>query len=157
MRNIHFVQAKFAGVTLHFANVFPENSYRMSADSHKLKQVIRNLVSNAIKFANKEEGIVAVKVDLVSTSSSDDIDNMKQVQSIKGLGEATTFIRLQVTDNGAGISKVSTLKFSKITYFVMNLIFLNIGKSIKTVQRYHSVQCWQIATRKRYWIRFVYF
>ena len=107
------LQAQATGVTLYFANDLNENSYCIAADTHKLKQVISNLVSNAIKFANKVDGVVSVEVDEVTSSDLSHMDLQLKINSEK----ATSFVRLQVTDNGAGISKVSMHMINISVYF----------------------------------------
>ena len=59
------------------------------ADKHKLAQVIRNMVSNAIKFT-PENGDVTVKCHVIPELRNND----------------TAKLRVEVQDTGAGISKV---------------------------------------------------
>ena len=108
------------------------------ADKHKLGQVMRNLVSNGIKFTGAG-GIIAVKLSMVSGKSNasapptesnsrwwclsifcginaakhpsglakKDVDVAGHGQRL-AVGEdgMEQFLRIEVTDSGAGISKV---------------------------------------------------
>ena len=64
-------------------------------DPHKFKQVIRNLVSNALKFTPKQ-GCVTVSISFVSTG---------EVGAVEGV-DGNGIVIIDVTDTGAGISKV---------------------------------------------------
>lgn len=65
------------------ANVAPETPFRLVGDAHHLRQVLTNLVANAIKFT--EEGGVEIRVRPVS------------------VGEREVSIRFEVIDTGIGI------------------------------------------------------
>ena len=112
----------------------------IQADPHQMSQVVRNLVSNALKFTNKP-GEVKIVVDVVPgsmyecTSKSSDInDNHKKRYFVRksskvtpteaNYSEAVTtdFIRLSVTDYGAGISEENQAKLFK------GIIQFNPGK-----------------------------
>jgi len=58
------------------------------ADPHKLAQVVRNLVSNALKFS-PTEGTVTVKVARVVVEGRDDM------------------LKVDVADSGVGLSQVT--------------------------------------------------
>ena len=103
--------------------------YYLMADKQKLGQVIRNLISNGIKFS-QAGGSIRVKLSLILLSGQDDkntsfcYDYLKRLyrgrvrtQSDMGLStsilyhapredENKVFLRLEVIDSGAGISKV---------------------------------------------------
>ena len=64
-------------------------------DPHKFKQVIRNLVSNALKFTPKE-GRVTVTLSFDSTCWEGPVD----------VTYGNGIVIIDVTDTGAGISKV---------------------------------------------------
>ena len=114
----------------------PEFEFTTDYDPHKLSQVIRNLISNGLKFC-KKPGIVSVEVDIVSAiavcdkihiknsaSSSQKENRMKCLQQLMNLVTMKTsvsnniatgnenkeveikYLRLSVKDDGAGISKV---------------------------------------------------
>ena len=79
----------------------------IQADHHQLSQVVRNLVSNAIKFSQNESS-VKVTVDVV-TSDDTSLDRIivNKIQLLTVKEKQIYFIRLSVTDTGAGISKVT--------------------------------------------------
>ena len=86
------VQARDNGVTLTFNYNCVQDEQTcigplVSADSKKLGQVVRNLVSNAIKFSGKDGVVAAV---LIVCPGNDGRD---------------PFVRFEVNDNGPGISK----------------------------------------------------
>lgn len=73
-------------------NLIPENTY-IQADSNMISTIIRNLVSNAIKFTNKG-GEVRIEANLKKDNN---------------------FIEIVVKDNGGGISEDIKSKLFKIT------------------------------------------
>jgi two-component system sensor histidine kinase RpfC len=77
-------QALEKGLTLN-SIIDPVTPYLLSGDPHKLRQVITNLVGNALKFTHM--GYIKL---LISTLSSD---------------ENATLLRFEVTDTGTGIPK----------------------------------------------------
>jgi signal transduction histidine kinase len=96
----------------------PSFECTIQVDKHQLSQVVRNLVSNAIKFS-KRESTINITVDVItdqdngdggSTSSGQYInDHLPRNNNRKMKKElATHYIRFSVTDTGAGISKVLT-------------------------------------------------
>ena len=68
----------------------------IEADRYKLSQVIRNLVSNAIKFT-PEGGTISVNATITHDSYSV-VDHISTVKRS---------LRIQVSDSGCGIAKVS--------------------------------------------------
>ena len=74
---------------------------RILADQYKLRQVVRNLVSNALKFTSKP-GTVKVVVDVIS-ADSDEVARL--LADIKGMAKSCFYLRISVTDSGCGISK----------------------------------------------------
>jgi signal transduction histidine kinase len=73
----------------------------IKADRFKLNQVLRNFLSNALKFCNRERGEVRVTVERRPLSAS------RVVRSIgPRLDDYTTddVVRVNVRDNGIGIS-----------------------------------------------------
>jgi signal transduction histidine kinase len=72
-------------------NVQLLNTVKVYADEHKLAQVVRNLVSNGLKFT-PPNGKVTITVSLIQ---------------MEGRGEGgVCHLRLDVKDTGAGISEV---------------------------------------------------
>ena len=63
----------------------------IKADRFKLNQVLRNFVSNALKFSPKKTGIVQVLVERVVKTTIDEETERD-------------FVRISVSDNGSGIS-----------------------------------------------------
>jgi signal transduction histidine kinase len=73
----------------------------LHVDGNKITQVIRNLLSNALKFTascNSAEKLVAVKVSYVSSSVSGRLNQ----------GASCCSLEVCVTDTGPGIAKVCT-------------------------------------------------
>jgi PAS domain S-box-containing protein len=70
----------------------PVNDIHLQADRQRLRQVILNLVSNAIKY-NRNGGFVKIKIEAKTTNE-----------------EGITTIRISVIDNGIGISKMNIKK-----------------------------------------------
>ena len=81
-------------------------------DRHQLSQVVRNLVSNAIKFST-EESTIKVSVDVISSNVAEKISGSNENRSIIVFKKerADYYVRFSVTDTGPGISRVG----SKIT------------------------------------------
>lgn len=111
-------------------------------DKHKLGQVIRNLISNSLKFCSKP-GVVNIKVDVVSADSYADIVNSEtsgksvNSDSVKGninvkvfkkkntiyavnsdddVPDMKYYLRVSVQDDGAGISEVRNYILVVYTY-----------------------------------------
>ena len=74
------------------------NGIMILADAHKLSQVFRNLISNAIKFT-PEGGSVVVRVSKV--------DVPKLLASVQK--RYSSYLQIEVTDTGLGIAKVSVV------------------------------------------------
>ena len=131
-------------------------------DQNKLSQVIRNLISNALKFCQKP-GIVNVEVDVVPVSAYADLNantshssnrskankwnfrSNNQVtievapENIASAQETDSnyYIRLSVIDDGAGISEVylyGVLLLVAYYLFYYSLIFtIIIGKPSQVI------------------------
>ena len=81
----------------------------MNADPNKLAQVIRNMVSNAMKFT-KRDGTIMVSVSAeyrTDTNPRDSSIRRSIIRAHPSESESFPFeLVLSVTDSGAGISKV---------------------------------------------------
>jgi two-component system sensor histidine kinase RpfC len=75
-------QAQEKGLGLN-SIIDPATPYLLSGDPHKIRQIITNLIGNALKFTHK--GSITLRISPVSTN------------------ESTTSIRFEVTDTGTGI------------------------------------------------------
>ena len=89
--NMFHIQAKQAEVNLELENGASSEVIVVEADSAKLSQVFRNLISNALKFT-KKGGTVKVKVFLI---------------------EGKDTVRIEVQDTGVGMSKEQRRKLFK--------------------------------------------
>ena len=73
----------------------------VNADKQKLSQVIRNLISNALKFT-PEGGTISVKIFITESP---------RLSALRVLDDSDTnadsFLHVEVTDTGPGIAKVS--------------------------------------------------
>ncbi len=80
------------GIKLNVINQLQDSS--MVSDSHKLGQIIKNLMSNAIKFTQR--GHVTVTI---SQADSQDINQLEYKDKVDA------FIKISVTDTGIGLAK----------------------------------------------------
>ena len=118
----NYYQARDLGVELSLQFKIPSFECLVKVDKHKLSQVIRNLISNALKFCQKP-GMIKVEVDVVPTTMYSDLESssLKSNQAIikKALSyrhqsskvsccldDLDYYLRMSVTDDGTGISKV---------------------------------------------------
>lgn len=121
-------QAHDAGVTLSFG-VYPDTpeltmaNYRLRADPNKLGQVIRNLVSNSIKFTPRN-GVVTVELELVDggavgpvrlKAGGSSVTSLSRDGVVLGSQSEPTyqkelyndvFLRVSVKDTGSGMKVV---------------------------------------------------
>ena len=72
---------------------FPEHSFNIFSDEQRLKQVLLNITSNAIKFTKK--GFVHLKIKIIE------------------LGEYR-YLQVQVEDSGIGLSELEQKKLFKL-------------------------------------------
>ena len=115
-------------------------------DKHKIGQVIRNLISNSLKFCQKP-GTVNIKVDVVSSSDLEFDTASKKRKSntykrncctripfmkssiihpiTKRDDDCEYYFRVSVTDDGTGISEVIIIK----TIFMWNYSFISMRMS----------------------------
>lgn len=129
-----FVQAREAGIELTVQqNVPADSSLQLYGDPHKLAQVIRNLVSNALKFTERGGSVVLTTaiqeeeemdkgwVDVESGSScryccaSDCLCDWKDCWDCRKYTFAVMDVRcklvVSVQDSGIGIPKVGGVPF----------------------------------------------
>eukprot|EP00607_Mallomonas_marina_P003130 CAMPEP_0182438702 /NCGR_PEP_ID=MMETSP1167-20130531/85964_1 /TAXON_ID=2988 /ORGANISM="Mallomonas Sp, Strain CCMP3275" /LENGTH=495 /DNA_ID=CAMNT_0024632193 /DNA_START=1112 /DNA_END=2599 /DNA_ORIENTATION=+ len=100
------IQARSSDITLNIIPIaFDEEALRnliIVVDKHKIAQVIRNLVSNGLKFTPKF-GVVTVRIDLMEEELREKIQ---------------TVLKIEVTDSGAGISPENQARlFKEIVQF----------------------------------------
>ena len=109
---MHVFQAREAGVQLIFLdapNVLMErfSGRYLKADKNKFNQVIRNLVSNALKFTPRD-GTVSIDLQLIRRSTQ----KSRRLSRASIADEQTVsdfdVLLMKVKDTGAGISQVST-------------------------------------------------
>ena len=98
-------KAREAEITIWAEMKTPSFPCFIEADRHQLSQVVRNLVSNAIKFS-AEESTVKVSIDVISSDSAENELRMQNKIVFKK-ERATHYARFSVKDEGSGISKVS--------------------------------------------------
>ena len=97
----------------------------INADKFKLKQVLRNFVSNAMKFCDKQKGVVQISVEKRQSSSLDlESQLVTQLSTLVSKLNSTEqlaskeVVRVSVTDNGCGISPDNQKKlFGKYVQF----------------------------------------
>eukprot|EP00597_Dinobryon_sp_UTEXLB2267_P014201 CAMPEP_0170106806 /NCGR_PEP_ID=MMETSP0020_2-20130122/5603_1 /TAXON_ID=98059 /ORGANISM="Dinobryon sp., Strain UTEXLB2267" /LENGTH=425 /DNA_ID=CAMNT_0010331223 /DNA_START=272 /DNA_END=1545 /DNA_ORIENTATION=+ len=83
-------------------------------DTNKIGQVIRNLITNAIKFT-PANGTVTVKLTRRPTNESDEVSNNNRSQKVIG------WFRFEVVDSGVGISAEQQKSvFGEFTQFNRN-------------------------------------
>ena len=75
---------------------------RIKVDKYKLGQVVRNFMSNALKFARSDGGAVEVTVEKIVCPQSKVIHTPNAVPMVRVCVQE--FVRVSVVDNGCGIS-----------------------------------------------------
>ena len=95
------------------------DKYRIKADKFKLSQVVRNFMSNALKFARSEGGRVEVIVEKVVPPHRKMMHASKVVSAMRECPQE--FVRVSVVDNGCGISLENQCKlFGQYVQFNAN-------------------------------------
>jgi len=106
------------------------------ADKQKICQVVRNLISNALKFTPRHSGKITISFVLVSDGRCDGNNGSGSNSSTATATVASetkecnsqrcgTFLRIQVKDNGVGISQVVYLIIYNIIYiFIITITIL---------------------------------
>ena len=94
--NMFQIQAKYSDITMELDSPSPADSVMIDGDSTKLSQVLRNLVSNAVKFT-PNEGKISIRMRIIEHSKR---------------------IRIEVQDTGPGILKEDRRRlFSEVVQF----------------------------------------
>lgn len=85
---------------LEFVTRLEDGSAPIYADSHRLEQVLTNLVSNAIKFTN-EKGKIEIFAKVVDASDIQYFESFEpELKKLKG-----QYLMIRVKDNGIGITE----------------------------------------------------
>ena len=116
-------------------------NYLINIDKSKFTQVIRNLISNALKFSNSG-GTVIVRLKMMYEQVlPTTYRNSYAIQAV----DSYNYVQLSVIDQGAGISEVSTNMniISLIVFIRLNVIIYHIiGQSEETVYSSNSISSW---------------
>lgn len=112
------LSARQLEINLQFEWNMADSKAEISADEHKLSQVFRNLISNAIKFT-PPGGSVTVRAKETKTFDADAATHFK----VPLAREVNAWIHIEVEDTGAGIAKV--------TFFIhcFFALYSSLGKS----------------------------
>ena len=127
------IQSRQAEVSLELLNIDTlENCYFIDGDKHKLVQIIRNFISNALKFT-PSRGRVTVEANIYppeikSQSGVKNINSQRynnvptgdtsHISRVGKLDPSVPFVRIQVRDTGCGIDPCNLHKvFNEIVQF----------------------------------------
>ncbi|OUC11754.1 MAG: hypothetical protein B0A82_26560 [Alkalinema sp. CACIAM 70d] len=105
-------QSKGLQIVVDYLNTLPQYVH---TDENKLRQVLINLMNNAIKFTHK--GYIRLKIQVVLSKSTSEstvdhhltylgISHQSVNQSISFLGQDQVFLRFEVEDTGPGIAPI---------------------------------------------------
>ena len=122
-------------------------SARINIDKHKMSQVLRNIVSNGLKFTPKG-GKVTVKAEIIPSSMIEDMEQTKMNRNKNG-----DWFRIQITDTGPGIAKVRRSACAYISTQLLDIVC--VGQPSETIQRDHPVFSRSTPERPGLWARIV--
>ena len=91
------------------------------ADTHRIEQIISNLVSNALKFTPKD-GSIKIIAKTVEEGEIDTENLISPIQKIQG-----RYIKISVIDTGIGIKKENIPKIFEKFSQIENSLTRNIG------------------------------
>lgn len=114
--------AKEKGINLDIR--IEDNSAKIYADSHRLEQVLTNLVSNAIKFTN-EGGKIEICTQVVDAQDMQYFESFEpEIKKLSG-----KYVMIRVKDNGIGINQENlALIFDKFAQ-IENSLSRKVGGS----------------------------
>ncbi len=92
--SLAFVKQLADKKNIHLATKLPVNLPELNVDARRIRQVLINLLANAVKFT-PEHGKINLEVSLLSLS---DLHDLQTESAIRG------YLRIAVTDTGIGIS-----------------------------------------------------
>lgn len=123
-----FMRQLSLGKILFSVNIQEElRDYTLKIDQHKLEQVIRNFMGNAVKFTS-QNGSINVTASLLSKAPSNPEDEEK------------TLLRFEVKDSGAGISEANLKKlFGQYVQFNANKLQGGNGSGLGLWSKYFSL------------------
>lgn len=108
---------KNINVSLEIKNNLPD----VYADTHRIEQIISNLVSNALKFTPKD-GSIKIIAKTVEEGEIDTENLISPIQKIQG-----KYIKISVIDTGIGIKKENIPKIFEKFSQIENSLTRNIG------------------------------
>lgn len=108
---------KNINVSLEIKNSLPD----VYADTHRIEQIISNLVSNALKFTPKD-GSIKIIAKTVEEGEIDTENLISPIQKIQG-----KYIKISVIDTGIGIKKENIPKIFEKFSQIENSLTRNIG------------------------------
>jgi signal transduction histidine kinase len=102
-------------------------NYILHADPNKIAQVIRNLISNALKFT-PADGHVTISFEAITLRelSSSKASNLSQRNELTVDEDVVSALQVKVTDSGAGISEASLLVSANVSVYLTACIDVNV-------------------------------